>query len=134
MPYLSLLSTARIARRLAGVFVLLASGAVFAQQAPDAGSLLREQLDTAPTLPERNTPAIQSDEGTTPTAPVADSVQFVVTSIRISGVSVFSEAQLLEQVRNIIGQMVGFAELDAAAARISHYYRSHGYPVARAYL
>lgn len=118
------------------MLVLLASNAVFAQPIPDAGSLLREQLKTAPKLPEHNVPAIQRDDSPPPAVPDSDanSVRFVVTSIRISGNSVFPEAELLAQVQDIIGQAVGFAELNAAAARISRYYRDRGYMVARAYL
>src|SRR5688500_10219456 len=116
MLYLSASSPTRIARkagRLAGMLVLVASNAVFAQQAPDAGSLLREQLETVPTLPEHNMPVIQREESAPSTVPNPGSVQFVVNSIRISGVSVFSESELLAQVQDIIGQAVGFAELDA---------------------
>lgn len=125
--------------RLAALFILLASGlfasgTAFAQRIPDAGSLLREQLKTAPKLPEHKMPTIERDESAPSTVPDSGSVQFVLTSIRIDGSSVFSESELLALVQDIIGQPVGLADLNAAAARISRYYRDHGYMVARAYL
>jgi hemolysin activation/secretion protein len=116
------------------MLVLLASSAVYAQRVPDAGLLLREQLKTTPTLPEHNVPNIRRDVTAAPNASSSDSAQFVLASIHISGNSVFSESELLAQVQDIIGQSVGLADLNAAAVRISRYYRSHGYMVARAYL
>lgn len=116
------------------VFLLATSSTVFAQRIPDAGSLLREQLKTPPTLPEQNVPAIRRDEAAPSWAPDSSSLQFVLASIHISGNSVYAESELLALVQDLIGQSVGIADLNAAAARISNYYRSHGYLVARAYL
>jgi hemolysin activation/secretion protein len=140
MPYSFISSSPDITRRantigrLIGLLVLLASSTVWAQRAPDAGLLLREQLKTAPKLPERSVPAIQRDESVAPVVAEPGSVQFVLASIRISGNSAFTEPELLALLQDMIGRPVGFAELDAAAARISHYYRGRGYMVARAYL
>src|SRR6187399_1267219 len=86
--------------RFVGLLVLLASGAVWAQRVPDAGSLLREQLKTAPKLPEHSVPAIRRDDSAAPVAPAPGSVQFVLTSIRISGNSAFTEPELLALVQD----------------------------------
>jgi len=114
---------------------LITTGAVCAQSLPDAGSLLRQQLKTAPKLPERKPPSIHSDQ-LAPSSATRDSgtTWFDLKAIRISGNTVFSEAELLEPVQELIGEPVGLADLDEITARISHFYRSRGYPVARAYL
>ena len=112
---------------------LLGAAAAYAQPIPDAGSLLREQLKTAPKLPEHNVPAIR-EQRAAPAPAAPGSVRFVLASIHIGGNSVFTEAELLALVQDLVGRSVGFGDLDAAAARITRHYRSHGYPVARAYL
>jgi len=52
----------------------------------------------------------------------------------VTGNTVFAESELVELVREYVGKEVAFADLEQAAARISRYYREHGYMVARAYI
>jgi hemolysin activation/secretion protein len=61
-------------------------------------------------------------------------IRFTLTGIHITGESVFPERTLLALVQDLIGKSVGFADLEEAAARLSRYYRTRGYVVARAYL
>jgi hemolysin activation/secretion protein len=74
-------------------------------------------------VPERQTPAAE-EEG--PSLRVA--------GFRISGNSVFPETELLALVASWTGIERTLGDLEAAAARITEYYRAHGYLIARAYL
>ena len=73
------------------------------------------------------------DEPARPAAKPSDA-RFVLKRVVITGNTVFAQETLLALLEDTIGKEVGFAELEAAAARISRYYRERGYLVARAYL
>ena len=73
------------------------------------------------------------DEPARPAAKPSDA-RFVLKRVVITGNTVFAQETLLALLEDTIGKEVGFAELEAAAARISSYYRERGYLVARAYL
>lgn len=60
--------------------------------------------------------------------------QFAIQSVRITGSTAFTEAQLLALIPNLAGGERTLADLQQAAARISRHYRQAGYLVARAYL
>ncbi|HUP94374.1 MAG TPA: ShlB/FhaC/HecB family hemolysin secretion/activation protein [Burkholderiales bacterium] len=111
----------------------LAATTAFAQVPPDAGSIFREQQKPALELP-KPTPAIKLEEPARPALPREGVTRFVLKSLSISGNTVFTQSELLALVQDYIGREVGFDDLDAAAARISRYYRERGYIVARAYL
>ena len=104
-----------------------------AQTAPDAGSILRELQRPMLDLPPRVPPSIKRDEPARPAAKPS-AMRFVLKRVWISGNAVFPQPVLLELLQDTIGKEVGFAELEAAAARITRYYRERGYLVARAYL
>ncbi|MGC1172594.1 ShlB/FhaC/HecB family hemolysin secretion/activation protein, partial [Polaromonas sp.] len=69
-----------------------------------------------------------------PASPGDAAVRVRVTQIRISGATVFSEAQLQALVADAIGRELDFAGLEELAVRLSRFYRQQGYTVARAYL
>lgn len=123
----------KIAFRTCFTFYCLAAGAALAQVPPDAGSILREQQRPTLELP-KPAPPVRVEEPARPALPRSAVTRFVLKNVRISGNSVFSEAELLPLVQDYLGKEVGFDDLDAAAARISRYYRERGYIVARAYL
>lgn len=110
------------------------AGAVQAQVAPDAGTILREQQKPVLEVPTRPAPAIKLDEPARPALKPSAAVRFMLKGFRVTGNSVFAEPELIELVRGYVGKEVGFADLDQAAARISRFYRERGYMVARAYL
>ena len=85
-------------------------------------------------MPTRPAPTIKQDEPARPALKPADTPHFVLKGFRVTGNTVFAESELIELVREYVGKDVGFADLDQAAARISRYYREHGYMVARAYI
>lgn len=121
------------ARALVVIAVLLHSFAVHAAPiAPDSGQTIRE-LEQRPgpgapqTAPQLN---IEDDTSTG----TANDIRFMVNSIRIGGNSVIGTPELQALVSDLPGGEHSLAELDAAAARITGYYRAHGYVVARAYI
>ena len=104
------------------IFLSAFNVAAYAQTAPDAGSILREQTQPRLELPTRPAPEIKLNEPARP-AMKPDAARFVLKAIRISGNSAFSQAELLPLVADFVGKEIGFADLDAAAARIARYYR-----------
>src|SRR5439155_20734173 len=66
-----------------------------------------------------------------PTTPEA---RVRVQSIRITGTTVFPPEELRLLVASAEGQELSLAEIGALAARITSYYRSRGYVIARAYV
>lgn len=117
------------------ILVLAAfAGSGNAQVAPDAGSILRDQQKPFLETPSRTAPAIKLDEPARPALKPPTSARFLLNGFRITGNTVFAESELIALIRDYAGRTVGFADLDQAAAQISHYYRERGYLVARAYL
>lgn len=115
-----------------------ACAAVQAQQPnprpPDAGSTLRESQQPAPERARPAPPAPRIETPERPALAAPASARFEVTAFRVSGNSAFPSMQLEDLVRDLAGRELGLAELQEAAARITRFYREHGYPVARAYL
>jgi hemolysin activation/secretion protein len=124
---------------LAAVLTTLGFGApaVFAQQTPivpNAGSTLRDTLQTLPpSLSPRSNSDIHVDEPN-PASPSDSSLHFAVKAFQIDGNTAFSTARLIPLLAQTIGAERTLGDLDKAAARITDFYRAHGYLVARAYV
>ena len=101
---------------------------------PDAGSILREQQKPALEIPTRPTPQIRNEGPLRPALKPEDTPRFVLKRFRVTGNTVFSESELTGLVREYVGKEVAYADLEQATARISRYYREHGYVAARAYV
>ena len=108
-------------------------GVAQAQIVPDAGTILRQQEQKPLEVPTRPAPTIKQ-EPARPALKPADTPRFVLKGFRVTGNTVFAESELIALVREYVGKDVVFADIDQAAARISRYYREHGYTVARAYI
>ena len=84
----------------------------------------------APPAPETDQPGLQIEQpgGVTlpPTAP------FAVTSIRIVGNDSFDAATLHALIAGAEGKELTLPELNGWVARITDFYHTHGYPLARA--
>lgn len=105
-----------------------------AQVVPDAGSVLR-QVAPATTMPRPDQGGDALPAAPELPAPAAGAGATVrIAGIRITGASVFTEAQLQQLLQDGIGRELDLAGLEALADRISRHYRRHGYTVARAYL
>jgi hemolysin activation/secretion protein len=109
------------------VFVVSA----FGQQPPTSGSQL--QQIPAPSLPPKSIPDIRIDTGKSPAAPLPDTVRIKVDRLRITGQTVYPEAELLAATGFRPGEL-GLADLRAMATRVADYYKRNGYFVAQAYL
>ncbi|WP_233263155.1 ShlB/FhaC/HecB family hemolysin secretion/activation protein [Cognatiluteimonas profundi] len=118
--------------KLLPLVLLTLSQGVLAQQIPGAGSQL-QQLPQTP-APQALQPEIRIEEATTAPAPGADSVKVLVKELRITGASVFTQADLVAVAQFKPGSELTLPDLQAMAARITEYYRRRGYFVARAYL
>ena len=112
---------------------LLAVSTLAQAQAPDAGSILREQTQQRPQLPTKPAPEIRIEQPARP-ALKPSTARFVLKSVRISGNTVYAEATLAALVQDQVGKEIGYSDLETLAARISKHYRDNGYMIARAYL
>jgi len=111
---------------------MMISQPAMAQQVPGAGTQM-QQLPPAPTTPNV---APDLDVKVPTRAPPADAggARIHVTSLRVTGATVFSEATLLSASGFVPGSEMNLYDLHVAAARISAYYKARGYFVAQAYL
>ena len=125
-------------RRLMGMvalFVALGCGGLSAaERPPNIGTTLREIEQQRPAAPPKTKPSLQVEQPSRPALDAADGTTFRVTSVRISGATVFTDLELLPLVAGLAGRDVSLVDLEAAAGRLTQFYRSHGYPVARAYV
>lgn len=121
-----------IALALCSVSHLARSQTAPAQPAPNAGQVLRD-LQQAPAAPTPQAAPLQrieegQDVGKTGEATVS------VKAITITGNSELPTAQLQPLVSSLVGTEQTLTQLNAAARRITAYYRNQGFAVARAYL
>jgi hemolysin activation/secretion protein len=124
----------------AAVALLMSTGFAFAAPPaappppPDSGVLL-DTVKPVPNLPPKDTgslieappearPALQPDSG----------LRVTLKSVKFSGVTKFTPAELQELVKADLGRELSFNDLDAMAARVTKFYRDHGFFIARAYL
>ena len=97
---------------------------------PGAGQILQEIQSVKPPAPPPTGTGltIQREDGST----LPPSTPIVVKTIRISGNTLFDTATLHALVADAEGKSLTLSQLNELAARITDYYRSHGYPLARA--
>lgn len=97
---------------------------------PNAGTILQQQQPVKPPAPQPGRPALQVEPGAV--AGVPASTPFTVKAIRIVGNTAFDSATLHALVASAEGTTTTLAQLEQLAARITAYYRDHGYPLSRA--
>jgi len=100
---------------------------------PNIGTTVREIEQKRPTAPPKSDSSLKVERSRA-AMDGAPETRFRVSSVRISGTTVFSDLELLQLVDDIAGHDVTLADLEGAAARISDFYHANGYPVARAYI
>ena len=128
------ISRARAVRIWLAALAIAGSSAAIAQVAPDAGTTLRQLEPPVLTLPRKPPPAVEVDAPARPALEPAPTIRFILKAFRISGVTVFAEAELHALVQDLIGREVGIADLGDAVGRITGFYSERGYPLATAYL
>ena len=113
-------------------FLALSHGA-HAQLAvpPGAGGQI-QQIPPAPS-PQKAIPEIRIEQGGAPAIPGADNLRFPVRSLRVTGQTLYSEAELVAIAGFSPGELT-LADLRAMASKIADHYRRNGYFVAQAYL
>lgn len=115
--------------------LLAALGFAFSPQvaqaaAPDAGSILQQIQPVTPPAPASSGTGLTIErEGA---ARLPTSAPFEIKTFEISGNTVFDTPTLHALVADAEGKSLTLAELGELAGRITDYYRSHGYPLARA--
>ncbi|MGY4729148.1 ShlB/FhaC/HecB family hemolysin secretion/activation protein [Burkholderia pyrrocinia] len=104
-------------------------------QVPDAGRAMRDIETPRPDLPPETAPELKvtPSEDTAESAPESGP-RVLVRAFALDGNTVFGSDKLLPLVADLAGSTLSFADLQRAAGRITAYYRSHGYVLARAYL
>lgn len=101
----------------------------YAQQLPSAGSQL-QQIQPAPVAP-RAAPEMRIEQRP-PSVPAAEQKRIRVDSLRVTGATVYSEAELLSLTGFVPGAQLTLSELQQMAGRITQRYRQGGYFVAQA--
>jgi len=104
----------------------------FPQTVPGAGTQL-QQLPQVPRT-EKTTPELDFQQDAPLAAPSDSGASILVTGLRITGQTAFSEAELLQTTGFEAGQEMTLAELRALTTRISDYYHARGIFLAQAYL
>lgn len=110
----------------------IAAAPVLAQQQPDAGRVLQENLQTLPRPAQGATAPIDIARPADMAAP--GGLQVKIEKIGIVGNSRIPTSQLLGALGPATGKAYDFAGLSALAARLTAYYQAQGYPFARVYL
>ncbi len=108
----------------------LAALAVDQATPPGAGSILQQIQPIKPAAPSSAGTGltIERDGG----AQSPPSAPFRVNRIEISGNTTYDAATLHALVADVEGKDIGLSQLGEVVARITDYYRDHGYPLARA--
>ncbi|MFN3668577.1 MAG: ShlB/FhaC/HecB family hemolysin secretion/activation protein [Brevundimonas sp.] len=111
---------------------LMATGqSAWAQQPPIAGQL---QQIPPPAAPARAAPDIRIERPDAAPEAIAEGARIRVESLRVTGATLFSEAELTAIAGVTPGSDLTLPELRNAAARITRFYNSRGYVLAQAYL
>lgn len=104
-----------------------------AQVRPDAGSTL-ESVRPPPPVSTRNSEAALPIEEERPALAPTNTYRIPVLRWLITGAEAFPPEELRLLLQDRVGLKLTLDELNAAAARITNYYRRHGYLLARAYV
>ena len=97
---------------------------------PGAGSILQQIQPPTPPAPSSSGTGLRIErEGA---AKLPPSAPFEVKTIQISGSTLFDAPTLHALVADAEGKALTLSQLDELAARVTGYYRSHGYALARA--
>jgi hemolysin activation/secretion protein len=112
--------------------ICLMPASVFAAEpfVPSAGSILQQTQPVLPPAPSETGTGLNIEQPGGGTLP--PSAPFAVKSFELSGNTVFDAPTLHALIAEAEGQNLTLPQLGRIAARITEYYRSHGYPLDRA--
>lgn len=114
-------------------FALLLIGyPALAQQVP----VNNGQMQQIPTVPKLQAlePKLAIDKSAVTTTRSSEQLRMLVHTLNITGAVIYSEAELIRVTGFQTGTELNLDQLRQMAARISDFYRQHGYFVAQAYL
>ena len=126
----------RLSRRRAACVLaaaLLVPLAVQGQVRPDAGRTLEGIRPPPPPQPAEPAAVLPLQEKR-PAMSGSDSKRIFVRHWQITGSHLYTEDQLEPLIHEFRGQKLTIDELNGVAARITAYYRRHGYLLSRAYI
>ncbi|MCZ8096853.1 MAG: hypothetical protein O9972_02940 [Burkholderiales bacterium] len=112
-------------------FALLAAPGAWAQNVPDAGTLLRQQPQPPPA--PRPPPAKPAPDRPAAAPPAASEATVQLKGLRITGNALIPESELQAQLEDLVGKALRFDELLDIRQRLTAYYAMKGY-VARVFL
>lgn len=112
---------------------LLAVGQAAAYAQPVGAISPMQQIPPVP-APLRPFPEVRIERNGADAVAAADGTEILVSSLRVSGQTLYSEADLIAVTGFVPGSTVRLVDLRRMANRISAFYNSQGYPVAQAYL
>ena len=115
-----------------GVAIVALCQVAFGAEPPRGGDLIR-QIPPAPAR-EKSAPKVWVEPEAPPALPDTDHLKFAVTTLRVSGQTLYREKTLLAVTGFRPGGELTLSELRGMAARIADYYHRHGFFLAQAYL
>jgi hemolysin activation/secretion protein len=110
----------------------LFSGAAMAQTRPDAGTILDSVRE--PRAPTRPGTGLQLPPEPRPALKPTPSLKVQVKGFRISGNTLFTEAEIQPILAEFLSKELDFEGLSEAARSVTSFYRGKGYFLAQAYL
>ncbi|MEO5565149.1 MAG: ShlB/FhaC/HecB family hemolysin secretion/activation protein [Luteimonas sp.] len=117
---------------MSAILLVLSQGALAQQQAP-VGIGQFQQIPPTPT-PQQAAPEIRIERGVASDTAATDNAKITVNSLRITGATVYGEAELLALTGFRPATQLSLAELEVMASKVADYYHAHGYFLAQAYL
>jgi hemolysin activation/secretion protein len=103
---------------------------------PDGGDVSRQVLPSSAVKPgsQGDIQSLPPSPSEPQAVPLQNGLKVKVKTLHISGASAFSEVALIATLEDAQGTELDFNQLQALADRITAYYRTHGYLLAKAYL
>lgn len=119
-------------KKLLVTVLVIANSGAYAQRPIGAGGQI-QQIPSAP-VEETPVPLLPLPQRHAAPAPVRNGTRFAVRTLRFTGATRFTEAQLLAVSHFRPGVSFTLTDLQAITANITNYYNQRGYFVARSYL
>ncbi len=98
---------------------------------PEVGTLLQQVQPLPSPVFAPNSPWLMFDKSDDKEKRLLANETFLLRGIHITNNTIFDSATLSALVADATGKNLNLSQLTALAARITDYYRSHGYPLAR---
>ena len=101
---------------------------------PDIGTTLREMEQRRPAPPSPPKSGLDIQQSTPSAQDTSQGAEFNIAQIKVTGSTAFTAKHLETLLSSYIDHPTSLAELRRGAATITRFYRTHGFPLARAYV